>query len=205
MERRTKILAAFIVVGGVLLFALAYNMGGSAQENADIKKLQNAKMVIEVRRQRYALCEKEKRDLASQVVSTAAEANAKLTQHSDLLSKENQLLEKTHDELQTSTATCQEELLKEREARTGTREGNATKVILRLELEKEFLTEALSSVNKTKKATRKQLRELMTALRLENDELRRLLAEKNKPAPKTEAPKTEAPKTEAPKTEAPKT
>jgi hypothetical protein len=175
MDTKTKFIVGFSLAAALLLFALAYNMGGSAQESADLRKLQNAKSLIEIQRQRFALCERDRKNSGTE---TSAQADAEsLQKQTELLTKENTILEKTQEELAQNHARCIEDIAKEREERTGTREANASIVINRLEVENSYLREALASVNETKKKTRKNLRQLMTALRLENDELRRLIAE----------------------------
>eukprot|EP00760_Papus_ankaliazontas_P015451 PhM_4_TR16522/c0_g1_i1/m.40698 len=174
--RMNKIKMVFSAVFLGLIFALAYTMGGGAQETVDAKLILAAKEKIELQRQRYQVCEQHKKTEALE--GTQQDRNADTVKSfMTLLQKETEGDHRQLEYLKQIHTECVKDMSAERVERTGTAADNATLVIERLALENEQLAASLEHVNVSKRTSRRKMALHVMAFRLENDRLKRQIEE----------------------------
>jgi hypothetical protein len=178
MDLKTKILLVFGLLGSLLLFALAYNLGSTSAESKGITRLQLDRSRFELTKNRLAKCNINKKKV--QDGGTITIDLDGLRAERDQLQSENDLLVKSMKNHQASLSECEEENKQERKARTGTTEHNATHVIARLSYEIMMMEQALQDVNATKTRERQALKSLLRSYRLENNELRQKIKKTEK-------------------------
>lgn len=177
MTSFNTIVAAFCIAGLTLIFALAYNIGGTAEESRAMKMGAITRQRMDSVRERLNLCIANNQEFESGKASKETKAKF-LQETSDLLSSENKMFKQQYEEGVRVLQDCTQKLEELREERTGTKATNATLAIKELDDEKSELEEAIKKANATKEYSRYQLRRLIQAYRLEVNKLAMVLGKR---------------------------
>jgi len=172
---KTKLQVGFTSFFLFLLFAMAYNLGGSSQEAKADRLLAMSQKRLHVLRERIGQCQqmitrqknekrKEEKDYEDQRLSELSEATSTARTSGEMQLRANR-------ELEADLRRCRGELSQDREEHTGTSEANATEVKLHMLNDIENLKVILRETNDTKADKRMRLMRIIRAYQLENSEM----------------------------------
>jgi hypothetical protein len=208
LSTQQKMLLTGGTVFAVLIFALSWNMGGSAEETKEQAVLQGMRTHLASKRKTYEACLSHLKALKEGRM-TVDENKQTYAASVKLLQGENANLLKQNGKVVEEISACKHKLESDKVLHTGTSEDDAPSVIRRLEYEFIGYAETLASLQDTRGDQRKAKMAELRALRLEVRELEgvvsaKLVAERDakikqdrkdgKPVPGDWAEASEAPK-----------
>eukprot|EP01062_Namystynia_karyoxenos_P047059 TRINITY_DN35394_c0_g2_i1.p1 TRINITY_DN35394_c0_g2~~TRINITY_DN35394_c0_g2_i1.p1 ORF type:complete len:534 (+),score=211.95 TRINITY_DN35394_c0_g2_i1:98-1699(+) len=170
-DLRARLFFGLAAVSGVLVALLGYQLGALGQDAIDARLVADYARVNTMLRERSKLCDGSLQSGQAPEQKQQGDV-ARLQQENDLLERENELLAQTNDDMTRANEECEEDLLTDREKRTGTRESNATAVVHRMYYEVAQLEAALSGIKEEHQDGKALMRHKIRALRLENSDLR---------------------------------
>lgn len=181
MASFNTVVGVFSVVGLTLIFALAYNIGSTAEESRSMKMGSITKNRMDVLRERLTLCLGTNKDADHGRVNKESMTSF-LQETNKLLQTENNMFREQNQEGLMMLRECQTHLDTIREEHTGTREVNATHMIEHLEEEKMAVEDAIGKANQTREHSRSELRSMIEAYRIEIGILSKVLHVKQRDA-----------------------
>lgn len=166
-----RFLLGCLILFALLVFALAYNIGGISYESKAMVKLDKASGRVASLQAGLDSCHEllEKFDM-KQDVSDSDILEQLRGQYESLNSQVKSLNEELDIE-KKSLDECMHDKSSDRVAHLGTSEANASQVILRLQYERQALLQALEDVNETKWNARITLARIAQAYRIDNERL----------------------------------